>query len=60
MALIHKAARIDSGVSIRTACHITRGATIADDVFLGAGSVVTRDVPAGQTVVGNPARARKA
>jgi len=35
---------------------ILPGVTIGDDALVGAGSVVTRDVPAGATVVGNPAR----
>ena len=35
---------------------ILPGVTIGDDAIVGAGSVVTRDVPAGATVVGNPAR----
>lgn len=30
--------------------------TIGDDSVIGAGSVVTRDIPAGVVAVGNPAR----
>ncbi|MDO9382498.1 MAG: sugar O-acetyltransferase [Hyphomicrobiaceae bacterium] len=35
---------------------ILPGITIADDAIIGAGAVVTRDVAAGVTVAGNPAR----
>lgn len=37
---------------------ILPGITIGDDAIVGAGSVVTHDVPAGATVMGNPARER--
>jgi maltose O-acetyltransferase len=38
---------------------ILPGVTIGDDALIGAGSVVTRDVPAGATAFGNPARVKK-
>jgi maltose O-acetyltransferase len=37
---------------------ILPGVTIGDDAVIGAGSVVTRNVPAGATAFGNPARVR--
>jgi maltose O-acetyltransferase len=35
---------------------ICPGVTIGDDAIIGAGSVVTRDIPAGMVAVGNPCR----
>ena len=35
---------------------ILPGVTVGEDAVVGAGSIVTRDVPAGATVAGNPAR----
>ncbi len=43
-------------VWIGGAAIILAGVTIGDGAVVGAGSVVTRDVVAGQVVVGNPAR----
>jgi maltose O-acetyltransferase len=48
--------RIGANVWIGGASIILPGVTIGDDAIIGAGSVVTRDVPAGATVYGNPAR----
>jgi UDP-2-acetamido-3-amino-2,3-dideoxy-glucuronate N-acetyltransferase len=43
-------------VSIGANATILPGITIGKHAVVGAGSVVTKDVPAGSTVVGNPAR----
>jgi len=44
------------GASIGSGSTILCGIEIGQDAIVGAGSVVTRDVPAGTIVVGNPAR----
>ena len=44
------------GASIGSGTTILGGVTIGERAMVGAGSVVTRDVPAGATVAGNPAR----
>jgi len=44
------------GASIGSGSTILCGIEIGEDAIVGAGSVVTRDVPAGATVIGNPAR----
>lgn len=38
---------------------VLKGVTIGNDVIVGAGSVVTKDLPAGAIAVGNPARVIK-
>ena len=48
--------RIGRNVWIGAGAIILPGVSIADDALIGAGSVVTRDVPAGATAFGNPAR----
>ena len=51
--------KIGSNVWIGGGAIILPGVTIGDDAIVGAGSVVTRDVPAGATVAGNPAGIRR-
>jgi maltose O-acetyltransferase len=50
--------KIGSDVWIGGGAIILPGVTIGDGAVIGAGSVVTRDVAAGMTVAGNPARPR--
>lgn len=47
---------VKDGASIGANSTIVCGVTIGKDTMVGAGSVVTKDVPDGVTVVGNPAR----
>lgn len=47
---------VKRGASIGTSCTILCGITIGESAIVGAGSVVTRDVPSNTVVAGNPAR----
>jgi acetyltransferase-like isoleucine patch superfamily enzyme len=47
---------VKRGASIGTSCTILCGVTIGEFAIVGAGSVVTRDVPPNTIVAGNPAR----
>ncbi len=46
---------VKRGASIGSGATLLAGITIGENAMVGAGSVVTRDVPANATVAGNPA-----
>jgi acetyltransferase-like isoleucine patch superfamily enzyme len=48
--------RVETGASIGANATILPGLTVGSRAMVGAGSVVTRDVPAEAIVAGNPAR----
>ena len=49
----------EEGASIGSGATILANVTIGERAIIGAGSVVTRDVPADAIVAGNPARVRR-
>lgn len=56
MSFLAGGVRVGAGVSIHPRATIAKGITIGDGATIGIGSVVVKDVPAGTTVFGNPAR----
>jgi len=50
---------VKRGASIGSGTTLLCGITIGEKAMIGAGSVVTKDVPAGAVVAGNPARIMK-
>lgn len=47
---------IKRGASVGAGSTLLCGITVGENAMIGAGSVVTKDVPAGELWVGNPAR----
>ena len=50
---------VKRGAAIGSNATLLCGITIGENAMIGAGSVVTKDVPPGATVAGNPARIRE-
>jgi len=51
---------VKRGASIGSGATLLGGLTIGENAIVGAGTVVTHDVPANTTVTGNPAKPREA
>jgi acetyltransferase-like isoleucine patch superfamily enzyme len=50
---------VKRGAAIGSSATLLCGITVGENAIIGAGSVVTKDVPANTTVAGNPARVLK-
>ena len=50
---------VKRGAAIGSGSTLLCGVTVGERAIVGAGSVVTKDVPAGAIVAGNPARVMK-
>ena len=50
---------VKKGASIGSGCTILANVTIGENAIVGAGSVVTRDVPSNCIAFGNPAKVRR-
>lgn len=50
--------RFDTGAKIGTGCVMFGGITVGEHALVGAGSLITRDIPAGALAFGQPARVR--
>jgi acetyltransferase-like isoleucine patch superfamily enzyme len=50
---------IKQGASIGSSATLLCGVTVGENAIVGAGSVVTKNVPANSVVAGNPARIMK-
>lgn len=55
-AILHKPVTLERGVWVGSYTIILPGVTIGENAVIGAGSVVTKDVPANQLWAGNPAK----
>jgi acetyltransferase-like isoleucine patch superfamily enzyme len=51
--------RFDCGARVGSGSVVLAGVTVGEESLVGAGSVVTRDVPAGMVAYGVPARVRR-
>lgn len=58
--VISKPVHIGNRVWVAADVKIIQGVTIGDDSIIGAGSVVTKDIPAGVIAAGNPCRVIRA